>query len=336
MDQGAGKMVLVTGGTGAIGPSVVRALLATGHDVRTLALDPPMPETLPSPVSVVIGDVSDPKAVRAAMHGVSLVIHMAALLHAFDSLPHMRQEYEKINVGGTATVVENAVAVGVERIVFFSTISVYGHSGARVLTEDSPVHPDSLYAQTKLDAEKLVLGARRLDGLSLGTVLRLAAVYGPGVKGNYRRLVESLARRRFIPVGDGRNRRTLIFDRDAAKAALLAAFHPAAAGRTYNVTDGRCHAMEDIIRTVCDALGRKAPRFSLPERPVRWTAGLLEDLTRLAGFKSPIGRAVLDKYMEDLAVSGERIQQELGFSPEFNLAEGWAETILKMRQMGEL
>jgi hypothetical protein len=45
---------------------------------------------------------------------------------------------------------------------------------------------------------------------------------------------------------------------------------------------------------------------------------------------------VLDKYMEDLAVSGERIQQELGFSPEFNLAEGWAETILKMRQMGEL
>ena len=328
--------MLVTGATGAVGPRVVVALQDAGYRVRTLSLDAPRPGLLPEGVDIQTGGVTDRSAVQSAMQGADAVIHMAALLHIIEPPPNLREVYQRINVGGTATVVEAAVREGVKRVVLFSTIAVYGSSGLWTLTEDSPPHPDTFYAQTKLGAERIVLNAARSDGQPLGVVLRLSAVYGSRIKGNYRRLVLSLSRRRFIPIGDGRNRRTLIYDRDVARAAVLAMSHPAAAGRIYNVSDGSFHTMRQITRTICAALGRTPPRLTLPVGPVRIAAGVLEDVARIAGRKSPIGRATVDKYTEDVAVSCQRIQAELGFVPQFNLARGWQETVQEMRQAGDL
>ena len=118
---------------------------------------------------------------------------MAALLHIVNPPPEMREKYERVNIGGTATVVEAAIKAGVKRVVLFSTIAVYGPSDGSVLNEMSPTHPDTFYAQTKCAAEQIVLNARGADGQPLGTVLRLGAVYGPRIKGNYERLTRALA-----------------------------------------------------------------------------------------------------------------------------------------------
>jgi UDP-glucose 4-epimerase len=126
------------------------------------------------------------------------------------------------------------------------------------------VHPDTFYARTKLSAEQIVLNVRGADGQPLGTVLRLGAVYGSRVKGNYERLTRALARHRFIPTGDGLNRRTLVYDKDVGRAAALTVSHPAAAGRVFNVTDGTFPTLNEIIKSICSALGRKPPRLSLP------------------------------------------------------------------------
>jgi len=205
-----------------------------------------------------------------------------------------------------------------------------------VLDENSPVQPDTFYAQTKLAAEQIVLNAKRKDGQLLGTVLRLGAVYGSHIKGNYERLTRALARNRFIPIGDGRNRRTLVYDRDVARVAVLAVQHPDAAGRIYNVSDGGFHTLNEIIAGICTALGRRPPRFSLPITPVRFAAGVLEDGARYFGHRSPITRATVDKYTEDIAVESKRIQKELGFVPQYDLETGWRETIQEMRKTGEL
>jgi len=181
----------------------------------------------PQSVEVLIGDVTDRVAVQSAMHGVDAVVHMAALLHIVNPPPEMREKYERINVGGTATVVEAAIKAGVRRVVLFSTIAVYGASDGCVLNEASPTQPNTFYAQTKLSAEQIVLNARGANGQPLGTVLRLGAVYGSRIKGNYERLTYALARHRFIPIGNGRNRRTLVYDRDVARAAVSAVSHPA-------------------------------------------------------------------------------------------------------------
>ena len=189
------RVALVTGATGAIGPSVVDALSQT-HDVRTFSRQPPSPGLFPATVNSLTGDVSDPDAIRRAVRGADVVVHLAALLHLVDPAPALRGEYERVNAGGTAAVIDAALAEDVSRVVLMSTIAVYGHGTRARLDEESPPHPDTFYAETKLAAERLALTARRHDGRPLATVLRSAAVYGPRVKGNYDRLVRALARRR--------------------------------------------------------------------------------------------------------------------------------------------
>jgi UDP-glucose 4-epimerase len=301
-----------------------------------LSIDTTGSALFPDGVQVLTGDVTDLSVVKAAMENVEAVIHLAALLHIANPSPALAEKYEKINVGGTATVVEAAVQAGVERVVFFSTIAVYGDSHQRILDEDSSPLPRTYYAQTKLAAERIVLNAKHSDGQPFGTVLRFGAIYGPRIKGNYLRLLHSLSRGRFIPIGNGNNRRTLIYDKDVASAALLAAKHQAAAGKIFNVSDGHFHTLNEIIAAMCKALGRKPPRLSLPVGPVRLAAGILEDMGHKIGYQLPIGRATIDKYTEDIAVSSERIQTELGFKPQYDLLTGWQETIQEMRRMGEL
>jgi nucleoside-diphosphate-sugar epimerase len=322
-------LVLVTGSTGAIGPSVINALKQAGCRIRSFALDVPVAGTAQG-VEVLQGDITDRTAVQSAMQGVDAVVHMAALLHVVNPRPEMQAKYERINVDGTEMVVNEAIRAGVRRVVLFSTIAVYGSSNGQVLHENSPTHPDTFYAQSKLSAERIVLNARSAAGQPLGTVLRLAAVYGPRIKGNYDRLVKALKGHYFIPVGDGRNRRTMVYDKDVGQVAVLSVSHPAAAGRVFNVTDGNVHTLNEIIASICSALGRRTPCLSLPELPVRILLGLIEKGGHALGLTPPVTRKLLDKYTEDIAVDGSLILKELGFTPRYDLQTGWQDAIQDM------
>lgn len=323
-------LTLVTGATGAVGPRVVASLLDAGYRIRTFSIDPPGKNLWPVSVETRIGDITNPADVLSSMQGVDAVIHLAALLHIFNPPSSLRGLYERVNVDGTAIVVKAAMEAGVRRIVFSSTIAVYGDSQGRILTEETPPHPNTFYGQTKHQAERIVLEARRQDGEPLGTVLRFGAIYGAHIKGNYRRLMEALAQRRFMPIGNGSNRRSLIYDKDVGHAAVLAVSHPAAAGRVFNVTDGDFHTLHEIIACMCAALGRKPPRISLPIAPARALIGLIEKGCRAINFHPPVTRETLDKYTEDIAVDGSLIQKELGFLPKYGLKAGWEETVLEM------
>ena len=319
---------LVTGATGALGPGIV-ATLRAGYDIRTLSRRPPRPGLFASDVTALTGDVSDLEQVRRAARGSDVIVHLAALLHINDPSPDRRCDYERVNVGGTAAVLEAARSESVPRVVLMSTIAVYGHAGGRVLDETSAPRPHTLYAETKLAAERLALAAERPDGRSLATVLRLGAVYGARMKGNYERLVHALAKGWFVPVGRGQNRRTLVFDEDVAAAVSVAAVHPNAPGRIYNVTDGGFHSMRNIIDAISAALGRRAPRWHVPVPPVRGVLALGGLIDRRLPRR-------LDTYLEDIAVRGDRIGQDLGFRPRVNLADGWGRTIADMRRAGLL
>ena len=324
-------LILITGATGAVGPLVVKAFYEEGYSVRTLSIDRPPVGILPDDVDVITGDVTDANAVQAAMQGVESVIHMAALLHIVGLSSVMLEKYERINVGGTKNVLDAAIEEGVKRVVFFSTIAVYGHSDGHVLNEMSPVHPDTFYAQTKYAAEQIVLNVRGIDDTPIGTVLRFGAIYGSRIKGNYEHLIHALAHHRFIPIGSGLNRRTLIYDKDVSRAAVLAASHPAAAGRLYNVTDGGFHSLNEIIESICSSLGRTPPCFTLPLEPTRTLIHLIETGIRAVGLKPPVTREMLDKYTEDIAVDGSLFQNEIGFVPQYDLKTGWEENIRAMR-----
>jgi len=93
---------------------------------------------------------------------------------------------------------------------------------------------------------------------------------------------------------------------------------------------GAFHTLNEIIESICSALGRKPPRFSLPISPTRALVGLVEKGSRSIGLKPPVTREMIDKYTEDIAVDGNLIQKELGFVPQYDLHTGWEETIREM------
>jgi nucleoside-diphosphate-sugar epimerase len=322
----ADGLVLVTGATGAVGPAVVARLLADGRRVRVFSRHArARPDGDGARVETVAGDVSDPAAVARAVEGAGQVLHLAGLLHVQPAPPSLAAEYERVNHDGARVVVDACVRAGVRRLVHLSTIAVYGATGPDGADEDTPPRPATDYAASKLRGEQAAL-ARHGDG-GLGVcVLRLAAVYGPHVKGNYARLARSIARGRFVAIGPGRNRRTLVHEADAAAAAVLAASHPAAAGRVYNVTDGCLHRLSEILEAIAAAAGRRPPPVRVPMLAARAAAAVADGALGLAGRGPRVG-PMLEKYGEEVVVHGERVRRELGFHPRFDLAAGWRDAL---------
>lgn len=327
----------VTGATGTIGPTLVGRLLGAGYQVRILERREPQDSLFGGSVQVVVGDICDQAAFARLVQRADVVFHLAAKLHIPHPPPEFHAEYWRVNVEGTRNVVEQATAAGVHRLVYISTVTVYGPTDGQILDEWAPPRPDTIYSRTKLEGEQMALAAQCAgDDKPLTAVLRLATVYGPRQKGNFQRLVWALARGRFVLVGDGCNRRTLVYMRDVVEAMLLAAEHPKAAGRIFNVTDGCVHTMRDILLAICRALGRPAPRLYVPLPVAQAGAAGLEYAFALVGRRAPLTRATLDKFIEDAAYSDQRIQIELGFRPAYDLKAGWQETIAELRRKGEL
>lgn len=333
--EGEGRTALVTGATGALGPAVVAELLAGGWRVRSLSAAAP-PERSPAREHpFTVADINDREALRETLRGIDVVVHMAALLHVERPGPELEAEYVRVNVEGTRSVVEEAAAAGVRQVVLLSSICVYGPQVGMV-TEDATPRPETFYARTKLAAEEIVVHARAADGRPLGTALRLGAVYGASLKGNYERLVRVLARGRFLPVGEGLNRRTLVYEKDVAAAIRLVAAGTEGLGRVFNVTDGRVHTVRAITDAICGALGRRSPRWSIPVGAAKAAVRIAEAPFRVAGVRPPVSRATIEKYLEDIAVSGEAFQSHCGFAAGWNLEDGWRETVEGMRHLGRL
>lgn len=325
---------LVTGATGAVGPSVVRELVEAGHTVSVLCRSEPQKGLFAENVRVFKGDVTDSEAVEAAVRGQNVVVHLASLLHVNRPSAAEEAEIERVNIVGTRNVVAAAEGSRVERLVFISTIAVYGYARGGTLDEKSSPQPDTIYGRTKLAAEAIALQGRNFRGEPLSCVLRLSAVYGARVKGNYRTLLAALARGRFVPIGDGRNKRTLVHCDDVALAVLAASSSPDAGGEIFNVTDGSNHELQEIISVMCKALGRSEPRLQLPVWLVRSGAQVVDRAALLAGKRLNISAAI-EKYIEEVVVRGDKIST-IGFTPRLDLESGWRLTVRELRDLGQL
>jgi UDP-glucose 4-epimerase len=313
-----------------IGVALTESLLAQGWHVVVVVRHQPPPNlsSVHSP-QVLVGDLADTETLKIATRGVQAVFHLAAKLHINAPSPEERADYYRTNVDGTRNLIEAARTNKVPHFVFFSSVNVYGPSRHRrnlPFTEHDPVEPTSFYTETKIAAEHLVF-----EGLgNAATVLRIAAVYGPGMKGNYLRLLRMLKGGLFVAVGDQRNRRSLVYIADVVQAALLAAQSPVAGGKTYNVTDGYIHSLRDIVHAISQAVGRKPIMIPVPATPLRYALHLTAITAQRFGFHVPFGAEIVDRLVEDIAVNGDLIQHELGFRPQYSLTRGWTQTIQEM------
>src|SRR5882672_810578 len=240
-------LIALTGATGFIGQYLLREMPKRGYRIRALLR---RPASMPMDVSsAVIGDLTRPQNMSAALEGVDAVIHSAGLAHAMSGIPE--DDYRLINTEATVRLARAARRAGAKRFVFLSSIRAQcGPTSDLVLTEAVEPRPTDAYGRSKLAAER-GLAELDLDWVSLRAVL----VYGPGVKGNMAQLMR-LARSPFpLPLASLRARRSLLAleNLSAAIEAVLAA--PGTLQRVVIAADPQALTVAEMVAAMRHGLG---------------------------------------------------------------------------------
>ena len=291
--------VLVTGGSGFIGSHVVDAVARAGHEVRIFDLvDSPYRDD----VDVVLGDLGDVDALCEAVSGFDSIMHFAAVSDV-NKVVEDPAHAEAVNVQGTANVLDAARSESVPRVVFASTIWVYGGTRVQLVDEDTPLTaPEHYYTETKRLGEDL---CRTSDVEH--TILRLGIPYGPRARAATV-LAAFVARAEagsaLTIAGDGRQSRRFVYVEDLAEG-VVAALSPVAADRTFNLVGAESVTIRELADSVRELVG---------DVPIVHVPGREGDL-------------------ESIEVSGERAARELGWEPRTPFVEG-ARRYVEWRRAG--
>ena len=304
------RVYLVTGASGFVGRALCRALRGKGT-VRALfkrEADGPWDERV---LADLTGEIP-----RGALAGVDTVFHLAAKTDDGRTSPSDEGVFYEVNTGGTAKLLEAAVSAGVTRFVLLSSIKAMGPSGDACVGEDTPARPSTPYGRSKKAAEDLALGAK---GIPHVCVARAAPVYGPGSKGNVARMIAAVNRGMFPPLPETRNARSMVHVEDLARALCLCAERSEAAGRVFIVTDGRRYSTREVYRWVCEAVGKKTPRWSVPPFALRAGGALGDALSRVSGKQLPITSGMVERLLGSACYDSSLAARALGFLPVWDL-----------------
>jgi nucleoside-diphosphate-sugar epimerase len=302
--------VLITGASGFVG----RTLLAMTAPMqyRAAVRSNCMPGVEAD--QVVVGNIDGQTDWSQALAGMDYVVHLAARVHVMKPTADDRIEYERTNVLGTGQLARAAAAVGVKRFVYLSSIKVNGDCTAdRAFRADDIPWPRDDYARSKLEAEL------RLSDIESGSrmavsIVRSPLVYGPGVRGNFFRLL-SLAHSGFpIPLGSVSNVRSMVSVWNLCDLICALLRHERPMRGVYLAADGQAVSTADLLRRLAKFMHRPARVFSMP-------IGALRALTTLVGRDAEFGRLC-----DSLAVDISETRVRLGWSPPLTLDAGLERT----------
>jgi len=318
--------VFVTGGTGFIGGEVVRQLRARGDEVVCLARSPEKAVGLSDlGCTVVGGDLGDEAAIRGGMEGCDAVVHAAAMYEVGIPAKQRPAMYEA-NVRGTERVLRAALEAKIPKVVYVSTVGVFGNTHREVVDE-SYEHPGkeftSYYEETKLEAHRIAKRMIAEEGLPC-TIVQPGGVYGPGDTSQIADLLEQFFAGRMPLIPFPELGICLSHVEDIA-AGILLALDKAAPGETY-VISGPVTTMRDAIETVAGLTGRKAPQRALP-------VGLMKAMTpigplvgKLMGQPPNLRELISSADGVTFWASHEKATRELGYSPR-GMEQGLRQTL---------
>jgi nucleoside-diphosphate-sugar epimerase len=262
-----------------------------------------------------IGDFSSTREFEAALRGVDALVHLAARVHVMRDLAgDPLAEYRRVNTDGTLLLAKAAVGCGVRRFVFMSTVKVNGErtTGRPFSERDVPAPADS-YAVSKWEAEKGLAEIAGLTGLQVIS-LRPPLVYGPGVKGNFLRLLKLIRSRLPLPLASVANSRSMIYVGNLASAIERALRVEPAVQGSFLVSDDADLSTPQLVRMLGAAMGR-------PARLVAFPPAMLMTLGRVLGKGDEVMRMI-----ESLRVDCSGIKQQLQWMVPFTVEQGLKET----------
>lgn len=304
----------ISGATGFVGKALLQKLGPDTFSARRL-LHRSDPRLL-LPDDRVIGDIGPATEWRHALEGVDCVVHLAARTHILNEhSPDSLAAYRHINVEGTRNLARQAVMAGVCRFIFLSSIKVNGESTAdQPYRETDTPAPIDAYGISKLEAEDVLRDICSSSAMEL-VIVRPPLVYGPGVKGNFLRLLQLIQRGIPLPLASVNNRRSLIHVENLADAICSCLKVPAAAGQTFLASDhDEGIATNTMITLLAEGLNRPARLFPFPPR-----------LLQLAGVM--LGQsATIARLTGSLSVSASHLRNVTGWRPRIPLDQGLIET----------
>ena len=275
-----------------------------------LALRRPIGDTAAR--SLMVGQIDGHTRWQAALEGVDTVLHLAARVHVMnEKASDPLTAFRDVNTAGTLNLARQAAAAGVRRLVFLSSIKVNGEHTApgRPFTADQPAQPEDPYGQSKWEAEQGLQAVSAETGLEV-VVVRPPLVYGPGVKANFLKLMNAVARGTPLPLGAVDNRRSLLALDNLTDLLLRCVEQPAAAGHTFLASDGQDLSTPDLVRALARAMGRPARLWPVP---VAWL--------RMAG--KLLGRGPqIDRLIGSLQVDIGHTRRVLGWTPRLTVEQG--------------
>ena len=289
--------IYLTGATGRVGKAVLKKIPDAIPLVRNAS-------GLPNEIVV---DFSDAEELKKILNDASVLIHIAGSVRTYD-----KKDLWKGNYGLTKRLLDALPKNA--RIVFASTVSVFGKGLVDMpADENTPVHPDTEYAKSKYEAEKVAAGHPN------HVILRIGTVYGPGFD-DYFYVLKLLEKGKMKIIGDGSNRISFVHVDDVADAFAAAV----SKGKGIYIVSGECRSQEEIYRIACGELGVAEPKEKISAGLADFIVWFGEIKAKLGGKPRKITREHIAILSSDRCFNCNRAGRELGFSPR-GIEEGISE-----------
>ncbi|MCH4873231.1 UDP-glucose 4-epimerase family protein [Pseudomonas sp. TMW22091] len=296
--------VLITGSTGFVGAALVKQL-ASLMTCQVRALVRSKGVVFAESVTPVYVGSDYLTSGNVPLTGVDVLIHCAARVHVMsDASSDPLSEYRKINVDGTLNLAKQAAQSGVKRFIFISSIKVNGEEtqvGTPFTAEDIPA-PSDPYGVSKMEAEQQLMSLGKEIGMEI-VVIRPVLVYGPGVKANFRSMMNWLNKGWPLPLGAIRNQRSFVALENLIDLIITCIEHPGAANQVFLASDGYDMSTTQLLKQLGEALGRPARLIPVPVSILVRAASLLGR------------RSAAQRLCGSLQVDIQKSRDLLGWSP---------------------
>lgn len=323
--------VLVTGAAGFLGSSLVEKLRRSGQHVRAVLHDTTQSASDLQNVEIVTADIRDAGKVQEIAGGCEAIVHLAAKVHAIDDFG-AEQDYEAVNVVGTKHILDAAVRSGINRIVFASSVKVFGEETSRCVDETQPPNPQTAYGRSKWRAEQLVSEYAERHGLT-AVSLRFPMVYGPTTKGNLYRMIEAIDQGKFPALPRLLAVRSLLHVQNSVQAVCLCLRASSFKRAAYIVADTDPYCVTDIYNWLRAGLGKAPPRWRVPLWVLKGGARCGDMLQSISARSVPLTTQQLIKLIGGAWYSSTAITRELGYQASYSFEKAVPELIAFYRNV---
>jgi nucleoside-diphosphate-sugar epimerase len=319
--------IYITGATGYVGSRLVPRLLNENHEITCLLRSPEdyIDHDISRRCRLIKGDITDRATLKNTMAHIDVVLHLAVST-PLTNIQNDTEIYNRVNVIGTANMLDECLVSGVKRIMCFTSSAAIGIAKTSIIDENTPLNPVNNYGRSKRDAEGVISSFVKKFNSPVITIC-FPHIYGPGDRYEFIKVVKMIKRGIMPQVGLSPNLLPSVYISDAVDAIILA-LEKGKAGEKYIVVDDDPHDMKTIRKLVLENLGIKRKVYPfIPRYAGIFIVYLLEFFFRLFGYDSPVKTENLRSITTGRRLSNKKAKKYLGFIPMVSLEEGIKKTV---------